>query len=102
MSDAHGANEQRENLARLSGLIAQKRDSLPPFDYRDLAAWRRYDEALSALGADLEATEGAVIRSSCDYTSIRLAGIRATSTQGLIGALGNWRTAAAKRIGGAA
>lgn len=94
--------EQYENLARLSRLIAEKRDGLPPCDYSDRDVWRRYDEARTALAADLEATEGAVIRSSGDNTSIRLAGIRATSTQGLIGALGNWRAAAQKRIGGAA
>lgn len=93
---------EHENLARLSRLIAEKCDRLPPCNYRDRDAWRRYDEALSALDADLEATEGAIIHSSGDITSIRLAGIRATSTHGLIGALGNWRAACQKKIAGGA
>lgn len=95
--------EQLVNLARLRRVIKEKQDSLPPCDYHDRAASRRYQDALAALAADLAASEGAAIRSAGDNTSIRLAGIKATSTQGLIGALGNWRAAAEKRmIGGAA
>lgn len=94
--------EQHENLARLCRLIAEKCDGLPPYDYREDAAVRLHRDAVTALASELATAEGAAIRESGSAMSVRLAGIRATSTMGLLGALSNWRAAAQKRIGGAA
>lgn len=41
---------------------------------------------------------GAVIRYSGDETTIRFRGLKASSTGGLPGALGNWKVAAEKRL----
>lgn len=73
-----------------------------PKDYRGSAygVWRRRclevtDQVVAALtthgGATINAGTG-------DVTRIRLAGITSSSTQGLNGALRNWKTAAEKRL----
>lgn len=86
--------EQLEILVRLYRLIGEKCDALPPCDYR---------EAVAALVEELTVTEGAVIREIGDVSSVRLAGIRATSTQGILAALHNWRVAVDRKLmGGAA
>ncbi len=92
--------DQLDKLVRLYALIGEKLDSVPPYNYRDDAAVRRHREAVDALARNLTETEGAIIRDGGGATSVRIAGIRATSTMGLLAALGNWRTACEKKIMG--
>lgn len=87
-----------ENLARLCRLIAEKRDAIPHYDYRNDASAKAHKDAVQALVDELSATEGAVIKNSPQDSWIKLSGIRATSTSGVLGALANWRAAAQKKI----
>lgn len=62
-------------------------------------AWRRrHDDAIAALVRELE-REGAAFtyRPPHDH-AVRLAGIRSSSTGGSFGAVGNWLTAARKKL----
>lgn len=87
-----------ENLARLCHLIAEKRDAIPHYDYRNDASAKAHKDAVQALVDELSATEGAVIKNSPQGSMIKLSGIRSTSTSGVLGALSNWRAAAQKTI----
>lgn len=87
-----------QNLARLCHLIAEKRDAIPHYDYRNDASRKIHDDAVQALADELSKAEGAVIKKTPQGSSIRLSGIRATSTSGILGALANWRVAAQKKI----
>lgn len=87
-----------ENLARLCHLIAEKRDAIPHYDHRNDASRKIHDDAVDALVDELSKTEGAVFKQSSEGAFIKLAGIRATSTSGILGALANWRVAAQKKI----
>ncbi len=90
--------DRLDQLVRLYALIGERLDSMPPYDYRNEAAVRRYREAADLLARNLMETEGAVIRDGSGTTSVRIAGIRATSTMGVLSALRNWRTACERKI----
>jgi hypothetical protein len=64
-------------------------------DYATYCTTRRSaDSALELAVVQI----GAVIRDKGSETAVRLAGIRSTSTMGLASALGNWLTAARKKL----
>lgn len=60
----------------------------------------RHRAAMGILSADLTKRVGARISQRGDAVHFRLAGIAASSTSGVAGALSNWLQAAQKRVGG--
>ena len=75
-------------------------ETVPPYDFNKYDAWRTArDTALRELKAELE-KRGAVFRETTGGYAIRLAGLRATSTSGIVGAAGNWLVQARKATDG--
>lgn len=65
----------------------------------DPQGWHaRHRHEMDKLRVRLQSRLGARIDDRWDRASIRLAGIRSSSTSGLAGALRNWLTAAGKRL----
>lgn len=60
---------------------------------------RRHRDAMEALSARLSSQLGARIANRWDGARVRIAGVAASSTSGLAGALHNWVKAAKKRVG---
>jgi hypothetical protein len=58
----------------------------------------RHRLEMDRIGRQLSYERGARINDAWDGTTVMLAGIRASSTTGLAGALRNWRIAARKRL----
>lgn len=83
------------DLKRLCDFIAERKKALPPYSYEQRAA---HERAVTAIVDELRANEGAVRRSDCRGASIKLAGIRSTSTSSMLCALSNWQAAAEKQI----
>lgn len=84
----------------LTGLISEMETrlaALPSGWGTDRAAWEARQKPLLEMVADLTA-RGARVRSNWNGTSIKLAGIRSSSTSGIEGALQNWIAAARRRI----
>lgn len=97
--------EHISTLQRLVAIVDQKLDEHSAEEgvmngMRDYAAWRERRAAATAkLVEFLTANEGARFREKPPHDhSVTMAGIRASSTMGLVGALKNWTTAARKRI----
>lgn len=95
------------NLKQLIALVEAKVSEMdaaigPHPDWKDRDAhdaWQqRQSDAMDKLKEDLlEAGANFNARPAVDF-SIRLGGIRSTSTSGITGAVGNWLTAARKRV----
>ncbi|MQB09703.1 hypothetical protein DXT96_07520 [Agrobacterium sp. ICMP 6402] len=83
------------DLKRLCDFITERKKALPPYSYEQRAAHHR---AVTVIFDELQANEGAVWRSDWRGASIKLAGIRSTSTSSPLSALSNWQAAAEKRI----
>ncbi|QBJ13218.1 hypothetical protein EYD00_07325 [Agrobacterium sp. 33MFTa1.1] len=83
------------NLQRLCDFITERKSALPPYSYEQRAA---HERAVIAIVDELQANEGAVWKSDWRGASIKLAGIRSTSTSSMLSALSNWQAAAEKRI----
>lgn len=62
------------------------------------AYWERRREVMRQLAADLSADLGARIADDWRGARVRLAGVTATSTAGLAGALRNWCAGAARKL----
>ena len=70
-----------------------------PFDVDDPGTWHaRRRGALGKLSTRLKDTLGARVKDEWNGAAVTIAGIRATSTSGLDGALSNWLAAADKRL----
>lgn len=71
-----------------------------PSDTPDLHISRhaRYREAVARLARHLEGTLGARITDHHNAARVRLYGIAASSTSGIVGALQNWIAAADRRL----
>lgn len=94
-----------ENLRRLVSVVADRlaalpdrRAGLPAGSAWDRNIFEASQEALRLIFADLAATEGARTGNDWRGVTIRMAGIRATSTGGISGALHNWIMAAQRKI----
>ncbi|NTZ60360.1 hypothetical protein G6L24_08565 [Agrobacterium tumefaciens] len=85
------------DLKRLCNFIAERKKALPTYSYEQRAA---HERAVIAIANELQANEGAVWKSDWRGASIKLAGIRSTSTSSILSALSNWQAAAEKRIAG--
>jgi len=93
------------NLQRLVDLVADKLKAadlaVGKFEHNDARSdWhKRHRDAMQRIADELAAQEGAKFghQPAHDH-SVRLAGIRSSSTSGLSGALHNWMTVARKRI----
>lgn len=92
-----------ENLQRLVDIVEDKLaaadtvvGSYSRADYERWSARRRSAE--EALVEHFTRTEDARFSRSGDAESIRMAGIRSSSTQGVTAALRNWRTAAQLKL----
>ncbi|MES0164870.1 hypothetical protein NKJ87_02595 [Mesorhizobium sp. M0027] len=93
-----------ETLERLVELLDEKlavaKAETGEFMHADYSAWRaRHDMAEAKLVEFFTNEEGARFnpRPAGEH-SVRMAGLRASSTSGTTGALTNWRTAARKKI----
>lgn len=81
-------------------LPALRRDVLAALDGMPDFSWERreaYDRALAELVAALE-KRGAVIDRRHDGTRVRLGGVNAHSTTGVVGALRNWHGGAGRAL----
>lgn len=85
------------DLKRLCNWIDYRKAALPPYSYEQRAA---HERAVNEIVEALQANEGAVAKSDWRGASIKLAGIRSTSTSSMLSALSNWQAAAEKRIAG--
>lgn len=65
----------------------------------DPANWHRHNrEAMAALGKRLESSVGAKVNDRWDGCKVRIAGVSASSTSGISGALRNWLRSARRKI----
>lgn len=83
------------DLKRLCNWIDRRKKALPPYSYEQRA---EHERAVNEIIEALQANEGAVAKSDWRGASITIAGISATSTMSMLGALSNWQAAAEKRI----
>ena len=83
------------DLQRLCEFIGERKKALPAYSYDQRAV---HNHAVIAIVEDLQTNEGAVWKSDWRGASIKLAGIRSTSTSSILSALSNWQAAAEKRI----
>lgn len=91
-----------ETLERLVALVEEKllvaHIETGEYSHADYDGWRKRTNAAHAtLIAFFTGQEGARFNAGSEH-SVRMAGLRATSTGGTVGALQNWRTAARKQI----
>lgn len=85
-------------IARVEAARTDVNQAAGAFSHKNYDGWRRRsDQAVAKASAELTAL-GAVIKDNLNGPSIRLGGIRSASTMGFEGALGNWLTAARKRL----
>lgn len=93
------ARIDRQELRRLIGIVRSKLSEIPSFGGSDNASWDTANSHREAVVTEIVAATGAVLLAAhWDGVSVKLAGIRATSTSGPQGALRNWATAAEKRL----
>lgn len=90
-------------IAIVEAMVSKMDAAVGPLpDWKDHAAYdawqQRQGDAMDQLKEDLlEAGAKFNARPAVDF-AIRLGGIRSTSTSGITGAVGNWLTAARKRL----
>lgn len=82
-------------LSKLRGAVKAELDGLPKLSYekRD-----QYDRAEKAMLKRLEDGHGAKVDRRYDGTRVRMAGVTAHSTTGLVGALRNWIAGAERAL----
>ncbi|RXT29345.1 hypothetical protein B5P46_11730 [Rhizobium leguminosarum] len=86
-------------LDRLIQIIEEKTDAVPPLKKEwDSDDHRRYHAAAERILEELVAEEAATVGTRFDGTSLKMAGIKTSSTSGAWGALANWKNAAQRRI----
>lgn len=76
----------------------QATEAEPRGDYRQPDYWTRRREAKAQLTQRLTDQVGARVVERYDMGRVTIAGLSATSTTGVMGALRNWLTAARRRL----
>ena len=89
------------DLIECIATIKAEKAKLPTFDYNNTETCKAYRQALHAMAETLAAKlPKCRIVQKWNGASVSIAGIRATSTSGLEGALTNWIAAARRKLDG--
>lgn len=89
----------KEGIALVDRLIADHRKATHGlYVSNDYDRWKAANAAATEAAKEALVAAGAVVRDSWQGAAVKLAGIRATSTSGLFGAMQNWLRAARRKV----
>lgn len=92
----------KEALAEVERALKVAEVQIGPREADDREWWKRHRAVMDRVAENLSARLGARISDRWDGARVRLAGVTATCTAGLSGALQNWMRAAERKIRDAA